>query len=330
MHLPPHANDFAPVTFNDPRLTHARSAIVAVMSGDAVEEHESEILDFKEDITMRGPQGHALPGAAEDEEAARYYGHKACCLSNHQGGSLVIGVNDKRTGSDAVLGSGLDGQWLVNRIRQLTEDPPLTVGIQEEHVAAKRVLILLVPRNSGSKPHSIRSSRKGPRVYPRRTQKNCHNMEFDELVEWRQGRSGYDWSAAPSGLGPAHARAAALEALRDFLRESDEPSRRELADQDDPARSCVAWASCATTGTSTPPERSSSASRRRHACDTCTGPAPVLVRAPRSNVPASDWRRSSAASWTPSRAATRTSGSGATDSRKGRSERSPTWRSARR
>lgn len=221
------------MTFNDPRLTHARAALAAVLAGDDVEDHESEILDFKEDVTMRGPQGQAVPGGAQDDDAARYYGHKACCLSNHEGGSLVIGVEDEKTGPDAILGTALDGKWLANRIRELTDDPPLTVAVHEEQVADKRVVILLVPHNSGNKPHSIRETRKGPRVYPRRTQKNCHNMEFDELVEWRQGRTGYDWSAAPSGLTPTDARAAALEALRDFLRESDEPSRRELADQDD-------------------------------------------------------------------------------------------------
>jgi ATP-dependent DNA helicase RecG len=182
---------------------------------------------------MRSPQGQAVPGVAQDDDAARYYGHKACCLSNHKGGALVVGVDDRKTGSDAILGTGLDGQWLANRIRELTGDPPLTVAVEEEQVAGKRVLILLVPHNGGNKPHSIRESRKGPRVYPRRTQRNYHNMEFDELVEWRQGRTGYDWSAAPSGMTPADVRAAALEALRDFLRESDEPSRRELADQDD-------------------------------------------------------------------------------------------------
>jgi len=223
------------VTFNDPRLTHALAALAAVVAGDDVEHHESEILDFKEDVTMRGPQGQAVAGVAQDDDAARYYGHEASCLSNHEGGALVIGVDDKKTGPDAILGTGLDGQWLANRIREFTADPPLTVFVHAEQVAGKRVLILLVPHNSGNKPHSIRETKKGPRVYPRRTQKNCHNMEFDELVQWRQGRAGYDWSAAPSGLTPADARAAALEALRDFLRESEEPSRREFAEQDDVA-----------------------------------------------------------------------------------------------
>ncbi|MGI8730300.1 MAG: ATP-binding protein [Solirubrobacteraceae bacterium] len=223
------------MNFNDPRLTRAQAAIASVLAGDEVEEHESEVLDFKEDVTMRGPSGEALRGAAQDDEAARSYAYGACCLANHEGGALVIGVNDKKTGADALIGTGLDGQALVNRIRQLTEDPPLTVAPHEQEAAGKRLLVLLIPRNSANKPHSVRQGRKGPRVYPRRTHRSCHEMEFDELMEWRQGRAGYDWSAAPSGLNPGHARAGALEALRDFLRESEEPSRRELAGQDDTA-----------------------------------------------------------------------------------------------
>jgi ATP-dependent DNA helicase RecG len=117
---------------------------------------------------------------------------------------------------------------LVSRIRELTQDPPLTVAAHEERTAGKRLLVLLVPRNTAN-----RQGKRGPRVYPRRTHRSCHTMEFDELMEWRQGRAGYDWSAAPSGLEPNDARAGALEALRDFLRESDEPGRREVADQDD-------------------------------------------------------------------------------------------------
>ncbi|MGE4425056.1 MAG: ATP-binding protein [Solirubrobacteraceae bacterium] len=221
------------MTFNDPRLTRALAAIDGVLAGDDVDTHESEILDFKEDVTMRGPRGEARPGAETDDDAARYYGREASCLANHEGGSLVIGVDDKKTGPAAFLGTSLDGQWLAGRIRELTADPPLRVAVHEEQVAERRLLILLVPHNSGSKPHSIRESKSGARVYPRRTQKSCHNMEFDELVAWRQGRTGYDWSAAPSGLAPKEARAGALEALRDFLRESDEPSRQELAETDD-------------------------------------------------------------------------------------------------
>jgi ATP-dependent DNA helicase RecG len=220
--------------FDDPRLARALGALTAVTGGDNVEAHESEVLDFKEDITMRGPKGEAVAGVVQDEDAARYYAHKASCLANHEGGALIIGVDDKQTGPDAVLGTGLDAPWLVKRIRELTDDPPLTVAMHEEQIAGKRVLVMLIPRNGATKPHSVRESRKGSRVYPRRTEKDCHNMEFDELMSWHQGRAGYDWSATPSGLSPSAARAGAIEALRDFLRESEEPGRQELAEADDP------------------------------------------------------------------------------------------------
>jgi ATP-dependent DNA helicase RecG len=59
-------------------------------------------------------------------------------------------------------------------------------------------------------------------------------MDFRELMQWGQGRSGYDWSAGPSGLRIDDVRQSAVEALQDFLRESGEPSRLDLADRDLP------------------------------------------------------------------------------------------------
>jgi len=55
-----------------------------------------------------------------------------------------------------------------------------------------------------------------------------------EMLEWARERSGYDWSAQPSGRPLAAVRAGALEAIRDLLRESGEPDRVALADSDDP------------------------------------------------------------------------------------------------
>lgn len=149
-------------------------------------------------------------------------------MANGEGGTLIVGVDDKKSGADALIGTDLDRGWLKKRIRELTE-PKLTVGVTEIAQDGVRLLILLVPRNPGPEPHSALVSSRGRRI-ARRVDTSCHEMVgMAELMTWAQERSGYDWSAAPSNHQVKDARPAAIEALRDFLRESDEPDRAELA-----------------------------------------------------------------------------------------------------
>lgn len=218
--------------FEDPRWLHALDGVAQVLQGASADEVEDETLDFKEDLTRRDDHGDLGPGdPLGSDQTQRQYADECNCLANHEGGSLIIGVNDRGTGPEAILGTDLDATHLITRIRELT-DPPLTVTAREHEVAGKRLLVLLVPRNNGAEPHGVRMAKKQPPRYSRRVAKSCQGMDFRELMQWGQGRSGYDWSAGPSGLGVADARLAAVEALRDFLRESREPSRLDLAERD--------------------------------------------------------------------------------------------------
>ncbi len=212
----------------------ARNAIARVLVGERAADVETETLDCKEDPTTRARNGDRQPGAERDDAAARLLADAAACMANHEGGALLVGLDDKRGGPDAFRGTSLEPGWLRDRIRQLTA-PPLVVGIDEQHAAGARLLVLSIPRNPGPEPHVATVSNRGRRV-ARRVGTGCHELVgMAELLAWAQERSGYDWSAGASDLPLGAARPAAIDALRDILRESAEPARVELAELDDAA-----------------------------------------------------------------------------------------------
>ncbi len=210
----------------------ARAAIQRVLGGARPADVETETLDCKEDPTRRATDGGHRTGATEDDGAARLLADAAACLANHDGGTLVVGLDDQRAGREAFRGTALDAAWLCDRIRQLTA-PPLVASVEELHAAGARLLVLSVPRNPGPEPHVASISKRGRRV-ARRVGTGCHELVgMGELLAWAQERSGSDWSADASDLPVEAARPAAVDALRDVLRESGEPARAELAELDD-------------------------------------------------------------------------------------------------
>ena len=222
------------VVFDRPRHPRdaARAAIARVLAGERAADIETETLDCKEDPTLRAADGASRAGSEKDDGAGRLLADAAACLANHDGGALIVGLDDKLAGPDAFRGTALEAAWLRDRIRQLTV-PALVVGVDELHAADTRLLVLSVPRNPGPEPHVVSVSNRGRRV-ARRIGTGCHELVgMAELLAWAQERSGYDWSAGASDLPFAAARPAAVDALRDVLRESGEPTRVGLADLDD-------------------------------------------------------------------------------------------------
>ena len=119
------------MAFQHPRIAEAHTAVQRIVSGERADAVESQTLDCKEDITRRDPATGVLrPGSPKDDEAARYYADEVACLSNGEGGVLLIGVDDKLAGAAAFLGTGLDDQWLAKRIRELTA-PGVAVSTHE-------------------------------------------------------------------------------------------------------------------------------------------------------------------------------------------------------
>jgi ATP-dependent DNA helicase RecG len=210
-----------------------QSALSRIRAGEAVASVETETLECKEDPTTRGDHGQRIAGLRQDDNAARLIADHAVCLANHEGGALLIGVDDTAAGASALVGTELDTAWLRRRVRDFTM-PPLTIGVEELNEPKARLLLVLVPRNGGSEPHSAIVSRRGGRRTPRRVLTDCHDMAtLAELMAWAQERSSYDWSASPSGRAVSEARSQAIEELRDILRESGEPDRQALIELTD-------------------------------------------------------------------------------------------------
>lgn len=211
----------------------AEQGIQRVLSGSRTEDIESETLDCKEDASMRDERGRPVQGSKQHDRMGRIITDAACCLANQHGGSLVVGLDDKRSGPAAVLGTRLDRRWLRERIRELST-PPLTVSVAMIEAGSKRLLIVEVPRNESTEPYAATVSRNGGQRRARRVGRQCQEMTtVAEMLEWARNRSGYDWSGLPSGRAARDARPAATAALRDFLRESGEPERAALADLED-------------------------------------------------------------------------------------------------
>ena len=204
-----------------------------IQAGERPADVESETLDFKEDPSRRGSDGTVVDGDPRSDAAGYLVAEVCACLANHEGGTVIVGVDEKQPGAGAFVGTDLDSAWLRKRVRELT-NPPLVVSVKAREVAGARLLMLQVPRNQGVEPHNVTVSKSGGRRKPRRVGTGCQDMEtLAEQLGWLEARSGYDWSAAPSGHKSDEARATAIEALRDYLRESENPDRRRLADLGD-------------------------------------------------------------------------------------------------
>ncbi len=222
---------FMLVAVNVQRMSEVSAALDRIARGEPVHTLETETLDFKEDPSRRDAKGNIQPGSPRDDRSAKLLAAVAACLANHEGGALVVGIDDKVAGVPALIGTPIDLSWLRRRVRELTL-PPLTVSCAERREQGVRLVVVLVPRNNGSEPHSAIVSKSGGRRTPRRVGTDCHDMlTLAEQLSWVRERSGYDWSSAPSGQWPAEGRPAAVEALRDYLRETGEPDRIALADE---------------------------------------------------------------------------------------------------
>ena len=218
------------MTLHDSHRAEARDALARIRAGATGDDVESETLDCKLDPSIRDKRGRPVPGASRDDAAARLLAESAACLANHDGGALLVGVADDRAGAAAFVGTALEPAWLRARIRELTL-PALTVAIDVLDEPEARLLLVRIGRNAGSEPHAAVVSKNGGRRTPLRVGTGCHDMAtLAELLTWSQERSGFDWSAMPSGRPVAAARPAAVAALRDLLRASGDDDRHRLAD----------------------------------------------------------------------------------------------------
>lgn len=188
------------------RRRAALDAIELVRNGACPDDVETEIVDFKEEAGTVSKNGRQAIPTHHDPAAEQIANEVACMSNSDSGGVLVIGVNDKTSGSAAFVGTYLDTIWLRSRIFALTQ-PNLSVDVIEELVVEnQRIYIINVPPGlqetwSGGKLRS-------------RFGKECKELSGDRARVFLENRRNYDWSAQPSGWHFSAAHADALTSMR--------------------------------------------------------------------------------------------------------------------
>lgn len=165
-------------------------------NGRSAAELEGQTLEFKQDKRL-----------VEDTE--RDIAEAAVCLANGAGGIIVLGVADRRTGPDALVGTTLT----IDRLRQsvyASTQPGLLVEVNELIHRGVRLLVIRVPEGV-----DVYADSKG-RPY-QRIGNQCQPMPVAEATRLREERLGHDWSAEPSGRVAGDVSAATLETVRAVL-----------------------------------------------------------------------------------------------------------------
>ncbi len=114
------------------------SKLLERLDGESADDLESEHLEFKRG-DARGREVHNQSRSIRESVVA---------LANGQGGTLVLGVADrKRTRSSAIVGVGRLNRHNLQRDIYDGTDPHITVDIEEVHESEVRILIVRVPRS---------------------------------------------------------------------------------------------------------------------------------------------------------------------------------------
>lgn len=187
--------------------SHVVDALRAVEEGARADSVESPTLDFK-------TVGRSRTDVESD------FAEAASCFANATGGSVVIGVADRKRGPDAFVGCDLDPDRLQRRIYELTS-PPLIVTVEEHAWAAQRLLVVTVPRSPDV--HQVKGRA------TERVGTACEPMSAIRIASVVAQRRGDDWSAEDSGLPHRSAAPQAVDELRRLLSQAPDVERRRWA-----------------------------------------------------------------------------------------------------
>lgn len=160
---------------------------------------ESQTLEFKQ------PKPNV-------KETLTLLADAAVCFANADGGTIVLGVNDRAT-SRAQAFVGADGAYSIDVVRRGIFDrtsPNLTTFAYEIEEEEVRLVVIDVP--SGLLPHSNSSG-----TATRRLGKECRPFPPDQQRELLMARGQLDWSAQSSGLGANAISSTELDRLRRLL-----------------------------------------------------------------------------------------------------------------
>ena len=180
------------------------SALDRIDEGTSPADLESEMLDFKSD---RGGSTKTL----------RQLAKAAVCLANGRGGTVVLGVEDDREGSEAFSGTGVD---VLRARRYIFENvaPPLTVSVDEHSHRDTRLLIIGVP--AGADVHGVAGR------ITRRVGRSCLPLAPDQIAALHAERVGRDPSEQVTGRSVDELDPVAVDLARRYLgRLTDERAR---------------------------------------------------------------------------------------------------------
>lgn len=190
------------------------TALEAIMRGRSAAKCETSTLDFKE----------AKPGL---KDAWADLAEAAVCFANANGGTIIVGVADARSGPQAFVGCDLDPVQLRSRIHQLTS-PSLLVEVEAFEFGQKRLLEITVPEGL-----EVYSTSKGYAY--QRIHTDCVPMRPMDITRLAEERRGMDWSSISSGRSIDAIDPIALRYCRRLLTSSTDTPRQRygaLSDSD--------------------------------------------------------------------------------------------------
>ncbi|WP_136707936.1 ATP-binding protein [Agromyces sp. H66] len=178
---------------------------------------ERKRVDLKEERGRRDKGGVLSPPVPQSESAARHLAGECACMANTPGGgALIVGVAD----DGALVGTGLDAEWLRYRIYELT-DRRITPDIRVVDVNGVRLLTIIVVE--ALEPITFNNKLLW------RVDTNCVSIDTATWVAGRAHRPMSDSSALPSTFTIADVRPVAIARAREYLKASGETRSIELA-----------------------------------------------------------------------------------------------------
>src|SRR5215471_7952003 len=183
--------------------------------------------------------GHGIPASAFESDHLEFkepaetvkktlaiLAETAVCLSNAEGGLIVLGINDRATGrAEALVGAPASRYPLDDVRRGIFERtaPPLTLIAEERLVDGVRLVVLRVP--AGLAIHATSAG-----LATRRMGSQCVPFTPDQQREVLVARGFYDWSAEATGERVESVSAAQMDRLRKLLRSAGQEELAHLRD----------------------------------------------------------------------------------------------------
>lgn len=194
-------------------LAEALHALADIESGACASDHESLTLEFKR---------------AQDsfEDTAKSLAEAVACFANSRGGTIVVGVDDKRGGPSGLLGCPYEVERVRRRIWEIVS-PSLAVTITPKRIGEVDLLLIEVPE--GLEVHMV-----GGRA-SHRVGTSCEPMSSSTQTRVVEARRGIDWSAEVTEVPTTSVSSSALSFARVLLERHPDDQRQRygtLSDAD--------------------------------------------------------------------------------------------------